>query len=1217
MQQGQTCCVTEAHLDELTGEHTAQYVLDLAEHRSPAGKASAEGVKAEDVQGPGHELDRHCLLEVVRQDAFLGFRAPAASWRYMQPRRKAPHRLVFFNLNLGIWEQWEVASGDPWSQPWTSLHLVLRSRRLPNITLDLQVQRVGKYGASPIAHAPPSRGLAAGSDAADHISSTTTSPPHAVSAVGSRRSTAGSPPTGAPGVAGGGGGARKMLQFANELGEDEHLRRISSMLVQEWVRFVDVEKALRAEVEEQVVALVEEMAQLKMDTIGQVEFLRSEMNSEIIGLFDLAQMREFQLQQARAVRRRVLAVVVAAQWRRKAYHVMQLVMEGWLKVGTRKTRLAQARCRADHRTLGKSFDAWVVYTAARGARARLLIRGVMATSRRVMQRVMEGWREVTHCHALGRQQLLVLANRADAALLADAFEEWQLACIPHAPLWGQAVRMHARMEQRKVGGMLLGWWAVGRGKQALRAVGAKCARRSRDCLLRAALHKWAEVVDEGQRLRAVGAAVKERSDARLRYAAVTAWYQRTQRSAVVARKLNAHLAKRQRACQAKAMEGWQGILCDARAARAKLRRAQRRRDTRLQHAAWYSWVEVAAHKAIQRRRVARSRQALSQRMLSAAMSALWEKVRLARAGRRVLHKWTQGTLLHTFQAWVSVCVRSAQGAALLQSVARARSSSMLAAALQEWAWIARWHTAMRLHALDRLAEDTKSVMVLALGAWWLPVAAPTGTEGPHGASTAPAAAECGSQGRAGSAMSQPLVAHTHAHQPSSDAALGGSSAADSSCITCCVEGHSLTFALQGSGDGAGTGVSHSSGSGSSSSSSSSRGSSGAHAAPVEGSTADLNSDATPNEKASGGWDEERELRIAQARRGDQSAMQAKLQADQQKRDAELAKEEAEEEQRRREVEQGGSIATTIPLQAPHLPPAQGVAGQDGTSQVPGAAGRSESSEQGGAGQEGQQGGSGMGMASEGQQQQHEGNGAGAAEGQQGSPVAEGGVSHLLEEHEFKSPWWSKARDEEVEELLMQRRDERESEGEKQERLKREQEEKEQEEHKDSPGILSRGHVYEINRLQSAITEIANSGYIESVKQLRETLLIQEWDMSNRHLAKKRAISMFERYLVEFNLYEEAGGFEVIGALYEDPDAYVELLVSERLRGLARSMMEECMSERRMQVYQSCNATAKDIAMRELNGSGLTSIFSMKEGLWGVAQRLWSIVQRIVMPFKFW
>ena len=30
------------------------------------------------------------------------------------------------------------------------------------------------------------------------------------------------------------------------------------------------------------------------------------------------------------------------------------------------------------------------------------------------------------------------------------------------------------------------------------------------------------------------------------------------------------------------------------------------------------------------------------------------------------------------------------------------------------------------------------------------------------------------------------------------------------------------------------------------------------------------------------------------------------------------------------------------------------------------------------------------------------------------------------------------------------------------------------------------------RLQSALTELMNSGYIESVKQLRETLLIQEW-----------------------------------------------------------------------------------------------------------------------------
>lgn len=31
----------------------------------------------------------------------------------------------------------------------------------------------------------------------------------------------------------------------------------------------------------------------------------------------------------------------------------------------------------------------------------------------------------------------------------------------------------------------------------------------------------------------------------------------------------------------------------------------------------------------------------------------------------------------------------------------------------------------------------------------------------------------------------------------------------------------------------------------------------------------------------------------------------------------------------------------------------------------------------------------------------------------------------------------------------------------------------------------------------------HAGYIESVKQLRETLMIQEWDMANKHLAKRK------------------------------------------------------------------------------------------------------------------
>lgn len=59
---------------------------------------------------------RNCAIKYVLyclpcclQGEYVGLRSAAAGFRFLQPRRKAPNRLVFFNLNLGIWEQWEVS----------------------------------------------------------------------------------------------------------------------------------------------------------------------------------------------------------------------------------------------------------------------------------------------------------------------------------------------------------------------------------------------------------------------------------------------------------------------------------------------------------------------------------------------------------------------------------------------------------------------------------------------------------------------------------------------------------------------------------------------------------------------------------------------------------------------------------------------------------------------------------------------------------------------------------------------------------------------------------------------------------------------------------------------------------------------------------------------------------------------------------------------------
>ncbi len=42
------------------------------------------------------------------QGPYVGFRSALAHWRFVQPRRRAPHALVFFNDKLGVWEQFEV-----------------------------------------------------------------------------------------------------------------------------------------------------------------------------------------------------------------------------------------------------------------------------------------------------------------------------------------------------------------------------------------------------------------------------------------------------------------------------------------------------------------------------------------------------------------------------------------------------------------------------------------------------------------------------------------------------------------------------------------------------------------------------------------------------------------------------------------------------------------------------------------------------------------------------------------------------------------------------------------------------------------------------------------------------------------------------------------------------------------------------------------------------
>lgn len=64
----------------------------------------------------------------------MAFRSAAAGDRFLQARKRSP-RLVFFNSNIGTWEQWELAEEvEAGSEaPWARRAVVFKHRRLPQV----------------------------------------------------------------------------------------------------------------------------------------------------------------------------------------------------------------------------------------------------------------------------------------------------------------------------------------------------------------------------------------------------------------------------------------------------------------------------------------------------------------------------------------------------------------------------------------------------------------------------------------------------------------------------------------------------------------------------------------------------------------------------------------------------------------------------------------------------------------------------------------------------------------------------------------------------------------------------------------------------------------------------------------------------------------------------------------------------------------------------
>ncbi|BDA44599.1 hypothetical protein COCOBI_06-0750 [Coccomyxa sp. Obi] len=89
----------------------------------------------------------------LSQDGYLGLRCLEAKGRFLQARRRAPHKLCFFSSHWGIWEQWQVrACLAPEDCGEVERELHLSPRQLPNFVWHIRVAPVGYASTGMHAH---------------------------------------------------------------------------------------------------------------------------------------------------------------------------------------------------------------------------------------------------------------------------------------------------------------------------------------------------------------------------------------------------------------------------------------------------------------------------------------------------------------------------------------------------------------------------------------------------------------------------------------------------------------------------------------------------------------------------------------------------------------------------------------------------------------------------------------------------------------------------------------------------------------------------------------------------------------------------------------------------------------------------------------------------------------------------------------------------------
>ncbi|MEW5307765.1 MAG: hypothetical protein WDW36_010141 [Sanguina aurantia] len=512
----------------------------------------------------------------------------------------------------------------------------------------------------------------------------------------------------------------------------------------------------RGMVEREVDSLSLEMEELKSATFGQVEYLRGEMNAEMMSLFTQLQQRQAVIVQQRQHLHRAQACSVSRMLCRRRHADLKALFHAWwavacdrldwrgtvsaLRMGRQRSQLLHAlrgwaELVSRKRLLGlllvqavKAFSlqrlhavfrVWMELSARMVARHWLVADMVLHLSSRQLAAAFDSWQGLWRCRAAGRSILTRMAARQDGVRLSAAFQLWSRAVDGRRWTLAEVGCLVVSRATRAARGVLLEWCDVTRRATArrqilLRLLLGHTSRRSR-----AVFGAWRAQVFHATVLRGRLCRLIDRQAVRRLYACVAAWADLTSQSLRQA-EATAAASRAVRFTAREVFSGWQGVLRRTRRHRRMLGWMQSGREGRLLGRVLLSWHGEASCGRLRHKQAAselrqgrqRSRLHTAFDALHAAVQVRRQKVQMSAAALRHLQR---RLLRRCAAAWRCVVERCAAAQALLEKTSRRCQNLALLSVLRAWLEVVEARLQLRWEAIERMPSLSRELLGHMLG----------------------------------------------------------------------------------------------------------------------------------------------------------------------------------------------------------------------------------------------------------------------------------------------------------------------------------------------------------------------------------------------------------------------------------------------------------------------------------------------------------------------